>query len=331
MIRCIRLGHGDIDPMLINYEFVNSLTGGSGKKIFIGDSNNKTCRFCNRDSTQTTFRKKAHLIPELTGNKLFFSNFECDSCNSIFSKYEDSFANFGGIINTLSMIKGKRGIPKYKGNKGSFEAFVQDGAVQLMLTHPEGSSSLSRDEFLMSHDAVKVDRKNNKLHFNTEKTSYIPQDVLKVFVKIGYSMLSNEEVLKYDLTRKWLINEFDTEPDSPHPLLFLVRRVGGSKYFKHPLAFLAKRRYKRENYPCPEHTLILFYGVFAYQIFLPFNYDEKWLLGFEEIQMPIMNDLAKVAVDANNITVSVDTVDLSSKERKKGKDNFSVDLKEDDL
>src|SRR5260221_3955200 len=60
--------------------------------IFWGEKNNRVCRFCKRESSSTTFKSDAHLIPEMMGNKLLFSFYECDKCNSIFSTYENELA-----------------------------------------------------------------------------------------------------------------------------------------------------------------------------------------------------------------------------------------------
>ena len=43
-------------------------------KIFLGKKENRECRFCGKDSKETTFKMKAHIIPEFMGSaKLFFS------------------------------------------------------------------------------------------------------------------------------------------------------------------------------------------------------------------------------------------------------------------
>ena len=49
-----------------------------GKKFFLGDKANRQCRFCEKRSPEVTFRKKAHAIPELLGNKSLITYYECD-------------------------------------------------------------------------------------------------------------------------------------------------------------------------------------------------------------------------------------------------------------
>ena len=94
------------------YTLSNQLT--PNDRIFLGTKEYRTCRFCGKGDGQTSFRMKAHVVPEFMGNKHYFSYFECDSCNQYFSKLEDSLYNYAGILNTLSTLKGKRGYSKFK-------------------------------------------------------------------------------------------------------------------------------------------------------------------------------------------------------------------------
>ena len=60
------------------------------QKIVVGESdkNKRRCIYCGGflgDNKRTTFKEKAHAIPEALGNKKFIQNEECDSCNSFFA------------------------------------------------------------------------------------------------------------------------------------------------------------------------------------------------------------------------------------------------------
>ncbi len=80
----------------------------------------RVCRFCGKSSTETTFRRVAHLLPELIGNKHLRSDFECDTCNGFFNKHENDLANFLGISRSIGGIQGKNGIPTFKSTGGTF-------------------------------------------------------------------------------------------------------------------------------------------------------------------------------------------------------------------
>jgi len=67
----------------------------------------RICRYCGCSYTTMTFKKIAHIVPELMGNANLISDYECDSCNALFSKYENDLANFLGIARTLTAAKAK--------------------------------------------------------------------------------------------------------------------------------------------------------------------------------------------------------------------------------
>jgi len=94
---------------------------GSAKKLTIlGNATQQRCRFC-KLMTPVTFNNVAHIIPDFMGNRYVSSNFECDACNSLFSRYESSLANFLGLSRTVSQIPGKAGkIPSYEDYKLGF-------------------------------------------------------------------------------------------------------------------------------------------------------------------------------------------------------------------
>src|ERR1700736_389326 len=50
------------------------------------------CRFCSGQPPERTFRKRAHAVSELLGNKVLRSLYECDACNERFSTFEDDLA-----------------------------------------------------------------------------------------------------------------------------------------------------------------------------------------------------------------------------------------------
>src|SRR5688572_3441102 len=57
------------------------------KKPSLKPRKERTCRFCNKSMPEVTFKKDAHTISQLTGNRHLVSDFECDTCNDLFSKY----------------------------------------------------------------------------------------------------------------------------------------------------------------------------------------------------------------------------------------------------
>ena len=168
------------------YEISNKLWQENDKKLFLGNKTNRICRFCGKDSSKTTFKKKAHIIPEFMGNKYCFSNFECDNCNDYFGTVEDSLCNLGGILNSFSTIRGKKGFAKYKDGNEGMEVFAKS-TDEIVIRFKD-------DEIAKSFIS---DTDKNKIKFDTNQYAYTPQDAFKALVKIGICMLNEYELSKY--------------------------------------------------------------------------------------------------------------------------------------
>ena len=88
------------------------------KKYYSGpkSKDQRVCRYCGKTiNSGATFNEIAHTIPESIGNKLLFTNDECDSCNNKFSSTldQDIFEYFK-LYRVSYGKKGKKGIPKLK-------------------------------------------------------------------------------------------------------------------------------------------------------------------------------------------------------------------------
>src|SRR5437763_682960 len=91
-----------LDTYQIEAVFNNSI---SNKKQLKRRTDRK-CRYCGLSMPDVSFKKDAHILPEMLGNKSFFSDFECDSCNKLFGSYEDHFAKILEPYRTLYEVKG---------------------------------------------------------------------------------------------------------------------------------------------------------------------------------------------------------------------------------
>ena len=90
-----------------------------GKRITLGRKDDRICRFCKRNDTEVLFGMDAHVIPLSLGNKVLFSNYECNDCNQFFgSGIENDLGNWSKPHRTLARIRGKKGVPTIK-NAGS--------------------------------------------------------------------------------------------------------------------------------------------------------------------------------------------------------------------
>ncbi|HWA34286.1 MAG TPA: HNH endonuclease [Cyclobacteriaceae bacterium] len=242
----------------------------------------RVCRFCKRDISATTFNKKAHAIPALMGNKTLFTDYECDQCNEIFGRYENDLGNFAGIWHTLSMVSGGRGVPKFKNNKNDFVVTGDDGKIRISID--------KTSEGRQGH----IELGNEKLTIDTFNLPFVPKDALKAFIKIALTFMDKETILNYDKTRRWLIGEINNEDIAMHPYFFVPRAMG-SKMFKSPLIMLMRKRkaIKATPFAIPEHSLLVFYGVFIYQIYIPFHQNEESEFRKGKLFLPVEEHLCK--------------------------------------
>ncbi|MEC3906439.1 HNH endonuclease [Tamlana sp. 2201CG12-4] len=286
------------------------------KKIFLGNKKDRECRFCGKNSKETTFKMKAHIMPEFMGNKKYFSYFECDNCNQYFGQLEDSLFNFAGIFNTLSTIRGKKGFPKFKTKTSDFQA-KEFGTIVQKNHDPE------------NEDAFVYDEENERMNINVTMPSYVPHDVYKSLVKIALCMLPDDEFSEYSNTVNWLMSENSTQHKN-NPFFNVFRKIGGNPtMFPEPIAVLLRKKICKNTHKMPYYTLLLSYGIISYQIFIPFNNYDNHLANEEDIIFPIEERVVnKIYLDNKLSELGVDMVSLSSIEKKKNeKHKASVGFK----
>ena len=102
--------------------------------IVRSETREQICRFCGKTKPYVSFRKNAHAISELLGNKNIILRDECDKCNQFFGdKYELDLSNFLDPMRTFIGLKGKDGIPKFK--KGNFKITGKDSGSLFELSN----------------------------------------------------------------------------------------------------------------------------------------------------------------------------------------------------
>ena len=82
---------------ILDYYKFEAFDGSELKPHKIGETikNNRTCRFCGKQTPHVKFDLKAHAFPEALGNKNVICQEECDDCNSLFSRtIEPSIVTF---------------------------------------------------------------------------------------------------------------------------------------------------------------------------------------------------------------------------------------------
>lgn len=268
----------------------------------------RTCRFCSKSYPEVSFKKKAHIIPELLGKSNFVSDFECDVCNGLFSTYETDLASFIGAPRSLSAKKGKNGSPTYKSADGKME-----------IRHREDPETGDKKELSSSNfeQDIQINYTDKKVTINADRPPYTPLRVFKSLAKIALTLLSEEEFAEYgDLNH--LLKDTDEKQNklSGNPLCRAMIYVNPGPEFPSPLVLMHSKKHNSD--PVPNHSMVIYFHNYIYQIFLPFCKSDHWMYdGKTEITLHPAPPMVDTAFTDRYGYPEAHTVDLSSSERLK--------------
>lgn len=159
--------------------------------VNIGESDRqkRVCRFCGKDVSQTTFRKKAHSISKSLGNNLIVTNDECDICNNDFGKLvEGDLAEYVGVFRSMAGLRGYNGIPHIKGD--NFDIKQEDGHVKLNF-----QASTEEEEKMPVENLQLTLRSKQKIRL---------QNVYRSIVKYTLSVLNETDMVHFHATVEWI-------------------------------------------------------------------------------------------------------------------------------
>jgi hypothetical protein len=265
-------------------------------KIYLGDKENKVCRFCEKDKTETSFSNVSHAIPELIGNKKLIAHYECDVCNEKFSKMlESHFGNYMNLWHTISQVKGKKKIPSFKTVNDKSRIDIKD--------------TLKIEDY-QDDSIVKIYEENKTISITAKRRSYVPIAVYKTLTKMALTIMPEDQLGKFKNTLAW-INEED-HSNSPYDLKqlkVLFSFAPGIKPFPFVSCMLFKR--KTDNVDAvPYMQFLVAYSNFAFQIFIPLCIEDKALQG-TEIKMTYI----PTPLDINGVKLTRRQLDMHSKEK----------------
>lgn len=258
----------------------------------------RICRFCGKNSTETSFRTRTHIISELFGRNLGISDHECDTCNNFFSTFESDMANFLGLnrsINALGFqtpatflsgdgsIKAKRNT--FKGFNGIEIKAIKDGAIQK--------------------------KEKGNIEFNVINNPYTPINIFKCLLKIALTLIPDEEVSKYSHCLKFIMQDENASNFAHHAKQIHIGALGFNVSV--PNIFIFKKRDFESK--LPTHWIKLYFQNSYIQYYLPFNQDDKVLLVGEELSTPLCPPLIRAATQPIGTAKKLEKVDLSSYEK----------------
>ncbi len=250
------------------YKLDSSFHTQSNEEFYLGDKNNKVCRFCNKDKTQTSFKKIAHVVPSFMGNINVKSDYECDKCNELFAKYETDLASFIGLRRFYEPIgthdKKKRRVFKLPNSEA--EVYATERGTELY--DP-------RNEIFEELDG------GNTVKCKINKSPYVPLNVYKALIKIVISPLRKEVIKDYKKTLAFLQDESLDNYDVINKFGKLSILSFGDFYMKYPIIYVYKKlpqlwEYEeRQKIIFPDKTFIIYFMQFCYQIFLPYDINDN--------------------------------------------------------
>ncbi|WP_367866906.1 HNH endonuclease [Pedobacter sp. WC2423] len=275
----------------------------------------RTCRFCTKSFPEVTFKKKAHIIPELLGKSSFVSDFECDVCNLLFSTYETDLASFIGAPRSLSSKKGKNGNPTYKSAYGNLE-----------IRHREDPETGSKKDLTSSNfeEDIEINLDDKKMTINADRPPYTPLRVFKSLAKIALTLFNEEEFAEYaDLNL--MLQQTDEQQNklSGNPLCRAMIYVNPGPEFPSPLALMVRKKKSSETFPT--HSMLLYFHNYIYQIFLPFCKQDLWMYdGKTNITLHSAPPMVDKAFTNKYGLPELHNVELSSAERIKNQKHTIV-------
>jgi len=182
------------------YEIISHFPFVAPRPILLADHDDEAkrrCRFCARGKPEVRFRKKAHAVAHLLGNKSIISMNECDECNGHLGKYEDQLGKWTLFARALSHVPGKKNkLAKFKGGCGKLKIeHDAAGVTTLHLPSPRSPDALLAGGFPAELPIAE----------DTESQPYIPIEAAKALVKIACSVCPPSELGQCATAIDWLM------------------------------------------------------------------------------------------------------------------------------
>jgi hypothetical protein len=222
----------------------------SKQKIVLGEKH-FVCRFCGDSFPKVKFKSHAHAIPEFTGNKILFTNYECDSCNAKFSELETEMSNFMHQLHTVFSVNGKNGLSKFK---------LFDG-----LEIKTNGNQIEFDKIDNKDLEYNADLK--KIEITQKIPSFVPIAIYKCLSKMALSIMPSYELKYFEDTIRWVNNiKHDT---IKFKNLWLIFSTFASQYRFPYVSTILCRKKQIGDLGKPYMLFRLAYANFTFQIYLP--------------------------------------------------------------
>jgi len=252
------------------YEIIAGYWFETGNRVSVSDpGESRMCRFCSRDSTQTTFNSESHAIPEFLGNRTVFCGNECDECNAKFGRdYEDHLAKWSHLVRSALKIRGKKKYPTFKTD--SFRMEPEKDNLHIRYLDPD-TPRIDPSDVPFNYD----------LFGDSSSQPYIPKRAAMSLTKIAASICPSPYIHEFKRAIEWL-----NAPDIATISGLLV----GYGFTPGPVPNTASNAFilrRKTDAPIPYLWLILQCRNFRLQSFVPFcESDASWMRSNEAVSVP---------------------------------------------
>ncbi|PIQ21497.1 MAG: hypothetical protein COW65_08770 [Cytophagales bacterium CG18_big_fil_WC_8_21_14_2_50_42_9] len=218
----------------------------------------RICRFCGLNFSQTTFEGKPHIISELLGNKYLISDFECDNCNTFFGKYENDLTAFLGMSRTFLGVKNKKDkVPEF--NSPGYK----------LLARRTDFYGIKDGLQISVHKSAKgifnIDSNLGKSEIKYLKQPYVPVKVYKALLKIALSIIPEKYVADYQYTFQYLKGINDK---LSWVAKIIYYELPYNHLVAHPVCFLFKKLAPKNR--STNHIFALYFQNHVFEFPIPF-------------------------------------------------------------
>jgi len=220
--------------------------------LSVGDPSQYFCRFCSRNSSQTSFSNFHHFITESISENETQTYLECDDCEESYLQKQDAqLAKYLGCYRALDQVITKNGLVNHETRTSSAKILQDKGGIGIH-----------------NVDSENYDATTGVFSVRSERV-YRPAMVYQALSRIGYQMLDNDEIPSFRITREWLsitqnMSRFKL------PLVIIFSRLKNGNRYRYVTATLYKRKDSHLMEPIPEKVLIVHAAKYQFQIFLPY-------------------------------------------------------------
>jgi hypothetical protein len=169
-------------------------------KSYIGHEGR--CRYCG-ESDARLFRTEAHAFPEGLGNRWIISRDECDSCNQLFSKYDDAIVRAVAPFLTLGGMKGKSNKVRQTGRSDGLAVLSRHEGEERPLLFIRSVNAKTSEQISFTPEGVL------RLKLPVAEDSFRPRYAYKALVKMAVALLPHVELANYSRLLAWLLDPYD--------------------------------------------------------------------------------------------------------------------------